>query len=149
MSHEQRDADGVLFSDDPARLDLERAHGWISGESYWAAGIPWETFRRSAANSLSVGVYDGENGMIGFARVISDRATFAWLCDVWIAEGSRGSGLGERLVGWLMAHPELQGLRRWSLATRDAHGLYRRFGFEAADAARGMERKDPDIYRRG
>lgn len=148
MVHEHRDPDGVLISDDPALLDLDRAFAWISGESYWATGIPEATFRRSVENSLSAGVYDADGRMVGFARVVTDRATFAWLCDVWIDAPARGRGLGKRLMAYLDGHPELQGLRRWMLATRDAHALYRRHGYEPADPARAMHRLNPDVYAR-
>jgi GNAT superfamily N-acetyltransferase len=140
--------DGVVISDDRNRLNLDRAFAWISGESYWAQGIPAETFARSVAHSLAAGAYAPDGRMLGFARVVTDRATFAWLCDVWVDEASRGHGLGKRLVAYLSGHPDLQGLRRWMLATKDAHGLYEGFGFVAADAARDMEKLDRDVYRR-
>lgn len=139
--------DALILTDDPARIDFARAFRWISGESYWAKDIPAAVFRRAAENSLCVGaLLDAE--MVGFARVVTDRATFAWLCDVWVDAPARGQGVGGRMMAYVADHPDLQGLRRWSLATRDAHGLYRRFGFEAADAGRGMERLDPQVYAR-
>jgi GNAT superfamily N-acetyltransferase len=147
-AHETRDADGFEFSDARDRLDLDRAWGWISRESYWAQGVPADIFARSVANSLSVGVYAPGGAMAGFARVVTDRATFAWLCDVWIDAPYRGRGLGKRLVAYIDAHPDLQGLRRWMLATKDAHGLYAGFGFVTADVTRDMERLDRDVYRR-
>ena len=137
----------LTFTDDPARIDLERAYAWISGESYWARNMPKTTFQRAAANSLCVGAFAGDE-MVGFARVVTDRATFAWLCDVWVDAPARGHGVGKRMMAWLGEHPDLQGLRRWSLATRDAHDLYRQFGFAPANAERGMERLDPEIYAR-
>jgi N-acetylglutamate synthase-like GNAT family acetyltransferase len=140
--------DGFVISDDRHRLDLDRAFAWISGESYWAQGIPAETFARSVAHSLAAGAYGPDGAMVGFARVVTDRATFAWLCDVWVDEDSPGRGLGKRLIAYLSGHPDLQGLRRWMLATKDAHGLYEGFGFVTADATRDMEKLDRDLYRR-
>lgn len=146
--HEIRDGEFTL-SDDPARFDLLRAHGWIGGQSYWAAGIPLETFRRACANSLVVGAYAGSGEMAAMARVVTDRATFGWVCDVFVDETWRGRGLGKRLMGYLKAHPDLQGFRRLHLATADAHGLYRQFGFtELTGVDRWMEIRDPDVYRR-
>lgn len=139
--------DDLILTDDPARIDFDRAFRWISGESYWAKNIPQSTFRRAAENSLCVGAFlDGE--MVGFARVVTDKATFAWLCDVWVDAPARGHGVGKEMMAWLDVHPDLQGLRRWSLATRDAHGLYAQYGFGPANAERGMERLDPQIYAR-
>lgn len=117
------------ISDDPSRIDLDVVHGYLS-ESYWAPGIPRELVARSIANSLPFGIYRG-SAQVGFARVITDRATFAYLADVFVLEAERGRGLGKWLMEIITAHPELQGLRRWMLATRDAHGLYRQHGFEA------------------
>lgn len=122
-------AGDFALSDDPARLDAERAYGWISGESYWAAGIPRELFVRALAGSLVVGAYAGSGEMAGMARVVTDRATFAWICDVFVGGSWRGRGLGKALMAYLADHPDLQGLRRTHLATRDAHGLYAQFGF--------------------
>jgi GNAT superfamily N-acetyltransferase len=120
--------DGIEISTDPARLDLDAIHAYLT-RSYWAAGIPRDVVARSIAHSLCFGVYDG-GGQVGFARVVTDRATYAYLADVYILESHRGRGLSLRLMEQVMVHPDLQGLRRWSLLTRDAHGLYRRFGFE-------------------
>ena len=112
---------------DAQRLDLDAIHGFLS-RSFWAEGIPKETVARSIANSLCFGVFDGD-AQIGFARVVTDRATFAYLCDVYVLETHRGHGLGKWLIDTVMAHPDLQGLRRFLLVTRDAHGLYSRHGF--------------------
>ena len=122
----------------------------ISGKgcSYWAEGIPLDTLRRSIEHSLPFGVYDGE-GMIAFARVVTDYAVVAYIADVFVLEAHRGRGIGKWLVEVVTRHPDLQGLRRWTLATKDAHGLYRRFGFTEADPARLMDKVDPDVYRRG
>ena len=142
-------AGGDTISDDPTRFDLARAHQWISRESYWAEGIPLATFAKSCANSLTIGVYRADGEMIAMARVVTDKATFGWLCDVFVDEGSRGQGLGKRIMAYVKAHPDLQGFRRMHLATRDAHGLYEDFGFGAlTDADRWMEIRDLNVYRR-
>lgn len=139
--------DEFMISDDPARLDLAAIHRYLT-RSYWAEGIPLETVRRSVAGSLCFGVYQGDR-QVGFARVVTDRATFAYLCDVYILEEFQGRGLGTRLMREVMAHPELQGLRRFSLVTRDAHPLYEPFGFRrVADPDRHMEIARPGLYRR-
>lgn len=128
----------VTISTDPARLDLDAVHGFLAG-SYWAAGIPRELMERSVRHSLCFGAYLGAR-QVGFARVISDHATFAYVCDVFVLPSHRGGGVGKRLMAAIMAHPDLQGLRRWTLFTRDAHALYRQFGFgEARHPDRLME----------
>lgn len=148
MPHEIDDGPFRL-SDDASRFDLARAHGWISTESYWAEGIPLETFRRACENSLTVGCYAAAGEMAGMARVVTDRATFGWVCDVFTDKAWRGHGVGKRLMAYLKGHPDLQGLRRLHLATADAHGLYRRFGFtELTGADRWMQIHDPEVYRR-
>jgi N-acetylglutamate synthase-like GNAT family acetyltransferase len=132
---------------DPARIDLDLVHGFLT-EAYWSKGIPRETVRRSIKNSLVFGVYQGTR-QVGFARVVTDRATFAYVGDVFILPEKRGQGLAKWLMEVVIGHAELQGLRRWVLLTRDAHGLYRQVGFtELADPARYMEKVDPDVYRR-
>jgi GNAT superfamily N-acetyltransferase len=118
---------GYTISTDPGRLDLDAICSFMS-RSYWANERPRETTQRAIEHSLCFGVYDGDQ-QIGFARVVTDYATFAWLADVFIAEEVRGRGLGKWLVEVVLSHPELQSVPRWFLATRDAHGLYRRFGF--------------------
>ncbi|MBB6098769.1 GNAT superfamily N-acetyltransferase [Deinobacterium chartae] len=133
------------ISSDPARLDLTVVHGYLS-RSYWAQNIPFERVERAAKHSLCFGIY-GPEGQVGFARVISDRATFAYLADVFVLEEARGQGLSKFLMRCVLAHPELQGLRRWMLMTQDAHGLYRQFGFtELAYPERGMEISRPGLY---
>ncbi len=133
--------DGYRISTDPSELDLGVVHGYLN-ESYWAAGVPEDVVRRSIENSLCFGVYRGGE-QVGFARVITDRATFAYLADVFVLEEHRGLGIGKWLVEVALSHPELQGLRRWMLATRDAHDLYRRHGFAALGRPEiFMERKD-------
>jgi len=148
LAHETIDG-GFTLSDDPARFDLARAHRWISTESYWGEGIPLETFARACAGSLTVGAYAADGAMAAMVRVVTDRATFGWICDVFVDVGRRGDGLGKRLMTYLKAHPDLQGFRRMHLATRDAHGLYAQFGFRALTKVENwMEIRDPDVYRR-
>lgn len=136
------------LSTDRSRLDLPAIHAYLSQESYWSKGIPYEIVARAIQNSLCFGVYKGQT-QVGFARVISDYTTFAYLCDVFILEPYRGQGLGKWLVASILEHPSLQGLRNFMLFTWDAHGLYARFGFAPpAHPERIMTRADPDIYRR-
>lgn len=136
------------ISTDPDRLDLEVIHTFLAQRSYWAEGIPRDVVERSIRGSLPFGVYDGER-QVGFARVITDRATYAYLADVFVLEAHRGRGLSKWLMDCVVSHPDLQGLRRWHLATRDAHGLYARFGFRPlADPSSLMEIRRPDAYRR-
>ena len=134
------------ISTDPGRLDLGLIHGFLS-RSYWAEGIPLECVRRSIEHSLCFGLYDA-SGQVGFARVITDFATFAYVGDVFVVEGHRGRGLARWLMEVIGAHPRLQGFRRWVLLTRDAHGLYQRVGYTPLAAPeRYMERRNPDVYR--
>ncbi|HEV3470324.1 MAG TPA: GNAT family N-acetyltransferase [Pyrinomonadaceae bacterium] len=133
------------ISDERGRLDLGVVHRFISEESYWGRGRGLEVVRRSVENSLPFGVYRGGE-MVGFARVVTDYATFAWVADVFIVEAHRGRGLSKWLMEVMLAHPRLQGFRRWVLATKDAHGLYRQFGFrELKRPERWMERPDPNM----
>jgi GNAT superfamily N-acetyltransferase len=137
------------ISTDPARLDVALIQRWLSQSSYWAKGVPREVVERSIANSLNFGLYHATDGQVGFARVITDRATFAYLADVFVLDAHRGKGLSKMLMQAIIAHRELQGLRRWLLATRDAHTLYERFGFSLPKVpGRLMERLDPDVYAR-
>jgi GNAT superfamily N-acetyltransferase len=130
-----------IISTDKTRLDLAAVHGFLK-DSYWAAGVPERVVRRSVEGSLAFGVYRGGE-QAGFARVVTDHATFAYLADVFILETHRGRGLGKWLMEVIFSHPDLQDLRRWMLATRDAHDLYRMYGFtELGDPAIFMERKD-------
>jgi GNAT superfamily N-acetyltransferase len=125
---------------------VDTVHAWLC-KTYWSPGLPREVFERALANSLCFGAYEGER-QVGFARVVTDRATFAWVCDVFVVESHRRRGIADALLVAMKGHPELQGLRRWSLATRDAHELYRRHGFEPlADATRAMEIRRPDVYQ--
>lgn len=145
-AHEWRRGEHAV-STDPARLDLAVVHGFLA-RSYWSPGIPIETVRRAIAGSLPFGLYlvapdtpEGTERQIGFARAISDRATFAYLADVFVIEPFRGRGLGKWLVETIVSHPDLQGLRRWALITRDAHAVYRAHGFAPlASPDRWMER---------
>jgi GNAT superfamily N-acetyltransferase len=142
-------AGDFTVSDDPLRIDLDYVHAFLT-ESYWSPGIPRGIVERGIANSLALGVYDVSGKQCGFARVITDRATFAYIADVFVDEAHRGNGLGKLLMRAIMTHPDLRGLRRWSLATRDAHGLYRQSGFEElAHPEWFMEIVDRDVYKRG
>ena len=139
MEHKR---DNFLISDDPARLDIDAICDFLS-RAYWADKRPREVIEKSIRFSLNFGVYDGTR-QIGFARVVTDRATFAYLCDVFVHEDYRGKALGKWMMECILGHPELMGLRRWSLATRDAHGLYKQFGFtELDDPSKWMEKFDP------
>jgi GNAT superfamily N-acetyltransferase len=138
---------GFTLSTDAARLDLTAIHGFLSGDSYWARHIPRAVVERSLANSLCFGVYDEAGRQAAFARVVTDRATFAWLCDVFVLPAYRGRGLSKELVRAVLAHPELQGLRRHLLATLDAHGLYQQHGYQPlAQPERWLEIRHPDPY---
>ena len=117
------------ISTDRDRLDIDLIHRFLSEESYWAKGRDRATIERSIANSMPFGVYlDGRQ--VGFARVVTDKSTFAWLADVFVLPDHRGHGLGKRLVETVLEHPELGGMKRWLLGTADAHELYRRYGYE-------------------
>jgi N-acetylglutamate synthase-like GNAT family acetyltransferase len=124
---------GMVFSDDPQKLDLVKIHHYLSTQSYWAQNVPIEVVKRSVDNSLCFGVYNSEGVQIGFARWITDKATFAYLADVYIEEVYRGQGLSKKLMSLMLFHKDLQGLRRYMLATQDAHGLYAQFGFKAIE----------------
>ena len=137
--------DPYVITTDPGRLDVDAIHAYLS-RSYWAPGIPRDTVARSLPGSIPFGLLHGRD-QVGFARVISDRATFAYLCDVYVLEAHRGRGLGTWLMEAVVTHPDLQGLRRFVLVTRDAHGLYTRFGFTPlARPERFMEIARPGIY---
>ena len=145
MSVEFRHGD-CLISDDRAKLDVDAIHAFLT-RSYWAADIPREVVARSLANSLCLGIYTATGEQIGLVRVISDYATFAYLCDVYVLEAHRCRGLGKALVAASLAHPDLQGLRRLMLATASAHAVYAPFGFAApAHPDRLMEILRPDLY---
>ncbi len=149
MTHQTWHRDGFSISTDRSRLDLAVIHGFLKG-SYWAEGIPREVVERSLTHALVFGLYAPDAAQIGFARAITDRATFAYLGDVFVLVDWRRRGFGAWLVECVMGHPDLQGLRQWFLLTRDAHAFYARFGFEPVqDASRLMVRADPEVYRRG
>jgi GNAT superfamily N-acetyltransferase len=133
--------DGYVISNDPARLDREAIWRFLR-TTYWSPGIAREIVERGIDNSLVFGLYAADGAQAGFARVVTDRARFAWLADVFVLEEHRGHGLGVWLVETVIGHPELAGLRL-VLGTADAHGLYERFGFGPVDAARMMERPAP------
>lgn len=138
--------DQYEVSSDPTRLDLDTIHGYLS-QSYWSPGVPRFVVQRAIEHSICFGVYRQQD-QVGFARVVTDRATFAYLADVFILEAHRGLGLSKKLMASVLAHPDLQGLRRFMLGTRDAHGLYRRFGFaNLKNPSRMMEILAPNPYR--
>ncbi len=126
----------IEISTDPTRIDVDAVHAYLT-RAYWCEGISKDLLAKEIAGSLCFSLFDGAR-QIGFARVVTDRATFAYLCDVYVLEQYAGQGLGKRLMQELQSHPDLQGLRRFVLVTRDAHGLYKQFGFEPL--------KNPDIY---
>lgn len=131
------------ISTDQSRLDVNLIHDFLTNSSYWAVGRKLETVKRSIENSLAFGIYEDDR-QVGFGRVVTDYATFAWVADVFVLEEARGRGLGTWLMEVMLSHPELQGFRRWSLATKDAHEIYRSFGFsELKRPERWMERRDP------
>ena len=136
-----------VVSTDPARLDLDVIHGFLTS-CYWAEGIPRELVARSIQHSLCFGVYDGSGAQVAFARVVSDFATVAYLGDVFVLESHRGRGVSTFMMECIMQYPSLQHLRRWILLTRDAHGLYKKFGFTPLKSAdRYMELHRPDVYQ--
>ncbi|MGH8328448.1 MAG: GNAT family N-acetyltransferase [Steroidobacteraceae bacterium] len=142
-----RQIDPYTLSDDPTRLDSRAIHAYLT-RSYWSPGIPYELVQRALQSSLSIGAYDGAGAQVGLVRLISDYATFCYVCDVYVLEDHRGRGLSKGMLAMATEHPKLQGLRRWSLVTADAHGLYRQCGFTPlAQPERHMERLTPDIYR--
>lgn len=144
LSHAARDE--YTITTDRHRLDLAAIHGYLT-KSYWSPGVPIEIVERAIANSLCFGLFHGRD-QVGFARVITDKATFAYLADVYVLESHRGRRLSKWLLEVIQGHEDLQGLRRFMLATRDAHGLYAQFGFTAlANPSRMMEIVDADVYQ--
>jgi GNAT superfamily N-acetyltransferase len=142
---ESWERDDYLISTDRSRLDVELIHEFLSKATYWAVGRKRDVVQRSIENSLPFGIYKGNN-QIGFARVVTDYATFAWVADVFVLPEYRGRGLSKWLMEIILAHPQLQGFRRWVLATKDAHSLYERFGFIPLHRPeRWMERPDPNM----
>lgn len=160
LRHEQHH-NGFLFSTDKSLLDLRYVHSFLSEQSYWAAGIPLEIVQRSVENSLCIGIYENKatdtavirnapagRKQVGFARVVTDLATFGYLADVFIDEAHRGKGLSKALVAFIFSFEELALLRRFILATKDAHGLYAQYGFNPLKSPeRFMEIARPDIYK--
>jgi GNAT superfamily N-acetyltransferase len=135
-------------TDDPTKLDLRAMHSYLQ-RAYWSEQIPLEVLERAVRSSLCIGAYDAHGAQVGLARFISDYATFCYVCDVYVLEEHRGHGLSKAMMAMATNHPKLQGLRRWMLVTKDAHGLYRQFGFTAAtNIDRYLERIDPGIYQR-
>lgn len=135
------------LSDDPARLDVAAIHAYLQ-RAYWSEDIPRALVERALPASLCIGAYDSSGAQVGLARFISDYATFCYVCDVYVLEEHRGKGLSKAMMKMATEHPQLQGLRRWMLATADAHGLYAQFGFTpSARPDRLMEKVVPDIYK--
>ena len=134
-----------LISTDRSRLDVELIHDFLSRTSYWASGRTLDVVRRSIENSLAFGIYK-ENDQVGFARIVTDYATFAWVADVFVLTEHRSRGLSKWLIEVMLSHSQLQGFRRWVLATKDAHSLYERFGFIPLHRPeRWLERPDPSM----
>ncbi len=142
----------IIITTDPARIDVDVVHGFLSEQAPWSLGIPRAVVERSVANSLCFAALASEAGatsLAGFARVVTDRATFAYLCDVFVLPAWRGRGIARAMLAAIDAHADLQGLRRILLFTRDAHGLYARHGFAPlTHPERGMERLRTDLYTR-
>ncbi|UPZ32353.1 GNAT family N-acetyltransferase [Streptomyces sp. LRE541] len=126
--------EGYEISTDPARVDVGRVHRWLATDAYWAMDRPRERHERAMAGSLNFGVYETVSGdQVAYARVVTDGATFAWLCDVYVDRAARGKGLGTALVTAVRDHLRPMGLRRVALATHDAHGVYEKLGFKVLD----------------
>ena len=143
--------DAYFISTNQEKLDMDVIYQYLSQESYWAKGIPRSVVEKSISNSLCFGAYCG-SAQIGFARLVTDKATFAYLADVFVLPEHRGKGLSKWLMQTMHAHPELQNLRRWWLGTKDAHGLYEQFGWTRITddvAKRFMQKHNPDVYTTG
>ena len=144
--HTEWKQNNLIVTTDPARQDVDAIHSFLT-RAYWCENIPRDIVARGVRNSLCFGLFDGA-AQVGLARVVTDYATYAYLCDVYVLESHRGSGLGKWLIECVMAHPQLQGLRRFNLATRDAHELYKQFGFQPLRQPEvHMEKHKPDIYK--
>lgn len=144
--HNEWKRDHLLVTTDPARMDVDAIHAFLA-RAYWSTGIPRATVESAVRHSLCFGLFDS-TAQVGLARLVTDHATFAYLCDVYVLESHRGRGLGQWLIECVMAHPSMSGLRRIMLVTNDAHELYRRFGFvEATDPQKLMEIRRPNIYQ--
>ena len=143
----ERPAGSFLISTDKAKLDRDAIYAFLGTEAYWCRGIPRDRVERMLDHSLCFGAYAPDGRQAGFARVVTDFASFAYIADVFVLEPWRGQGLSKHLMAAIQAHPDLQGFRRWLLATRDAHALYARFGFTSlARPEWSMERFDPTVY---
>lgn len=139
---------GFIFSDDPQLIDVSAVHNYLTNDSYWAKNISFELVEKAIAHSLCFGIYHNQQ-QVGFARWITDKSTFGYLCDVYVLPDFRGLGLSKKLLSCMMFHPDLQGLRRYQLATLDAHGLYTQFGFtELENPERQMAIVKQDIYKK-
>jgi GNAT superfamily N-acetyltransferase len=144
----EEEKDGFLISTDKLRLDIYLIHDYLSNRSYWAKGVPYDTVVRAAENSVCFGVYKDET-QVGYARVVTDKATIGYIGDVFILEEYRGGGLSKWLMECILKHPVLQGFRRWILLTKDAHGLYKQYGFnEPEEPATYMELRKKDVYKK-
>jgi N-acetylglutamate synthase-like GNAT family acetyltransferase len=151
MAYYISEKDGYKISTDPEELDVQVIHQYLSVDSYWAQEIPVDVVKKAIANSLCFGLYKNNN-QIGFARLVTDKATFAYLADVFVLEEYRGQGLSKWLMEVIQSHPDVQGLRRWMLMTRDAQGLYEQFGWTVLDEdarTRCMQRHFKEVYKRG
>ena len=145
MIFEER-KDNFIISTDKSKLDIDLIHDYLCNESYWAKGIRFDTVKTSINNSECFGVYDGDK-LIGFARVITDLATFGYIGDVFVLNEHRGKGLSKWLMECIMKHPQMQGFRRWVILTRDAHELYKKYGFTPVRKPQNyMENHNPDVY---
>ncbi len=136
------------ISTDREKLDVDLIHGFLT-ESYWAKGIPMVVVQKSIENSLCIGAYDEQGNQVGFARVVTDKATFAYLADVFVLDAYRGKGISKQIMELYDQHHELQGLRRHMLATSDAHRLYKKYGFQPIDHPEIlMQKHDPEVYKK-
>lgn len=147
-NHYEATQGDYLITTDPAKLNVDLIYHYLSQESYWAAGIPKTVVEKSVNNSLCFSLYY-KDAQVGFARLVTDKATFAYLADVFVITAHRGKGLSKWLMQTIHAHPELQNLRRWWLGTKDAHGLYEQFGWARITddvAKRFMQKHNPDVY---
>jgi N-acetylglutamate synthase-like GNAT family acetyltransferase len=136
----------IIAIEQPSETDIDASHA-VLRETYWSPGIPRDVVARACANSMCAVARDDGGKLIGFARLVTDKATFAWLCDVIVLPGKQGKGLGRALVQTFQRHPELQGLRRWLLGTKDAHGVYAPLGFTPVETPeRLMHIKNPNPY---
>ncbi|WP_310619132.1 GNAT family N-acetyltransferase [Flexibacterium corallicola] len=139
----------MKISTDKSLFDLDLIFNFLSKRAYWSQNLPRDIFEKAIANSFCFGAFDDTGKQVGFARLVTDYATFGYLADVFIDESARGKGISKLLMAAIMDHPQLQNIRRMNLATRDAHGLYEQFGFQSLDKPEiYMERVDQDIYNR-